>query len=405
MSLEFGKKVYELALKLKEQGKDANQTAKVLFEQDPEGHNYGIGIVLGGDGKPVATSSTLLEYASAELEQSKSGKYMNSNAMLEELKTAALKWQRIPEEYRDQFKLALPSDAGTGAVKTAVEIALMLNPDIRTLGIHELGWPAYKTIAKTSRIQIKDFAADEVITGEGILPLYQAGPMNTTGFVAGREFVAARAKSAAANNTAVVLDRAYSGFEFARLLAASSYDDVMRKSYEAQIQPFIEQDVPFCLAVSPTKAFITFALRPCGLLLIFNPDASKEKEMTLLVNTVIRARGSSFEHPVTRAFVKAMVKDLARLESEHQGALERVATAEATWRKLVQGTPLEYLYADNYAGLFRNPQAREDAAIHIYNEHIYPVLANQRCRQNVTGIPDDQELAQKHVKVFAEQCY
>ena len=100
-----------------------------------------------------------------------------------------------------------------------------------------------------------------------------------------------------------------------------------------------------------------------------------------------------------------MSKDLARLEAEHQAALERVAEAEAMWRKLVQGTAIEYLYADNYAGLFRNPQAREDAPMYIYNEHIYPVLANERCRQNVTGIPYDEKLTQKHVKVFAEQCY
>ncbi len=127
--------------------------------------------------------------------------------------------------------------------------------------------------------------------------------------------------------------------------------------------------------------------------------------MTGLLNTTIRARGSSFEHPATRAFVKAMINDLASLEAEHQVALERIAKAEVTWRELVQGTPIEYLYSEQYAGLFRNPQAREDAAVHIYNKHIYPVFANQRCRQNVTGIPDDEQLAQQHVKVFAEQCY
>ncbi len=405
MSVEFGKTVYENALKLKEQGKDANQIVKILFDQDPEAVNYGIGIILGGDGKPVATSSTVLEYAAAELEQSKVGTYMNSSAKQGDLKKAVMKWQRIPEEYADKFILATPSDAGTGAVKTAVEIALMQNPQMNTLGIQEFGWPAYKTIAKTSRIQVKEYAGDGVIAGDGVLPLYQAGPMNTTGFVAGQELVEARAKSAAEHDALVVLDRAYSGFEFARLLAETSYDEVMRKSYELQIKPFIEHNAPFCLAVSPTKAFVTFALRPCGLLLIFTPDAEQKKAITTLVNTTMRARGSAFEHPVTRAFIKAMTQDLARLEAEHQTALERLAEAEALWRTLVQGTPMEYLYSEEYAGLFRNPPAKEDAAIHIYNEHIYPVLANQRCRQNVTGIPDDEELARKHVNVFAEQCY
>lgn len=405
MDLQFGENVYKQACELQEQGKDANQIAKVLYDRDSEGYNYGIGIVLGGDGQPMATSSTLLEYASAELGLSKSGTYMNSNKILQEVKIATLKWQRIPEKYWDQFKLVLPSDAGTGAVKTGVEIALVLNSRISALGIEELGWPAYKAIAKISRVGCKEFAGDEIISGEDILPVYQAGPMNTTGIVKGKELIQARAKSTADNNSCVILDRAYSGFEFTRLLATHSYDDIMRKSYELQIQPFIEQGVTFCLAIGPTKSFMTFALRPCGLLLLFCPEASRDKEMTTLLNSAIRARGSSFEHLTTRAFTKAMTKDLARLEAEHKTALERLAEAEAIWRELVRGTQIEYLYAENYAGLFRNPLAREDAAIHIYNEHIYPVFANQRCRQNVTGIPSDEELAQKHVRVFAEQCY
>lgn len=404
MNLEFGKKVYEQALKLQEQGKDANQIAKILCDQDKEGHNYGIGIVLDGNGQPMATSSTLLEYTAAELELSKSGKYMNSNAIMEELKKAVLMWQRIPEKYWKHFQFVLPSDAGTGAVKTGVDIALMLDSRISTLGIGELSWPAYKAIARVSRIQCEEYPPDGIITGESVLPLYQAGPMNTLGFVSGKETIEARAKSAAENNTPVVLDRAYSGFEYARLLENHSFDEIMQRSYEQQIRPFIEQSVTFFLAVSPTKSFISFALRPCGFLLLFCPDLSREKELTALLNSTVRARGSAFEHPATRALAKAMTGDLSRLEAEHKTTLERVARAEATWRKLARGTQIEYLYSENYAGIFRNPGAREDAQVHIYNEHIYPVFTNRLCRQNITGIPDDEELARKHVSVFAGQC-
>jgi len=402
--LAFGEKVYQESLKLKEEGRDANQIAKILAEKDPEGHNYGIGIVLDGEGKPMDSSSVLLEYASAELGLSGAGTYMNSAKIMNDLKVAALKWQRIPEQYWGQFKLALPSDAGTGAVKTAVEIGLMLNPAVNTLGIESLGWPAYKAIARVARISWEEYE-DDLISGANVLPVYQAGPMNTTGLVRDRDVIAARAKLAADNGTFLILDRAYSGFEFARQLAATSYDDVMRMSYELQVAPFIEQGVSFAMAVSPTKAFETFALRPAGMLLVFVPDPAQDKEMTALVNTTIRARGSAFEHPITRAFAKVMAQDLARFEAEHQTALERLAEAEWAWKKLVQGTAVEYLYADNYAGLFRNPQARPDAAAHIYNEHIYPVFAQERCRQNITGIPGDEALAKKHVSVFAEQCY
>jgi aspartate/tyrosine/aromatic aminotransferase len=321
------------------------------------------------------------------------------------VKVAVLQWQRIPEQYWEQCILALPSDAGTGAVKTGVELFLALHPYLQTLGVQELGWPAYKAIARLSRIRWEEAPADAVIVGEHTLPIYQAGPMNTSGFVIEPEVIDLRAHMAAETHTPVLLDRAYPGFEYARLLRSHSYNDIMRMSYEHQIAPFIEHGTTFCLAISPTKAFVSFALRPCGLLLLFCPDTAQRHELTSLLNTTIRARGSAFEHPVSRAFAKAMMTNRARLEDDHLRALARVGEAEAMWRKLVQGTPIEYLYSDRYAGLFRNPMARNNAQIALYNQHIYPVFANQRCRQNVTGIPVDEELARTHVQVFAEQCY
>ena len=405
MDGQFGAQVYEQSRQLLQQGKDVNQIAKILCDRDPAGHNYGIGIVLDGQGKAAATSPTLLEYCVAELKNSAAGNYMNSAALMDKLKAAILTWQRIPEQYWGQFSLALPSDAGTGAVKTALEVALLLNPQAKTLAVEELGWPAYKAIAKTSRLAVKEFPIDGLMEGDGFVPIYQAGPMNTTGYVQNAETVQARAKAAAANNTLLVLDRAYSGFEFARLIKTELYDTIMRKSYERQIQPFIEQGVTFAMAVSPTKAFVTFALRPCGFLLLYNPDATRHQEMNNALNFAVRARGSSFEHAITRAFAKALVNDLGRLEEEHHKALARLADAEAIWSKLAQGTPIEQYYTEHYAGLFRNLKTRDGGEVAIYNEHIYPVLDSGRCRQNVTGIPDDEALARKHVQVFAEQCY
>ncbi|PID58775.1 hypothetical protein CSB45_01895 [candidate division KSB3 bacterium] len=402
---EFGSRVYENMRALQQEGQDANQIAKTLCDQDPQGHNYGIGIVLNGQGQPAQTSSTLIRYAIAEIEHSRSGRYMNSNAALPALKKALLQWQRIPEQYWEHFLLALPSDAGTGAVKTAIEIALQRDCHIDTLGLEDLGWPAYKALAKASRLHVQEFAAGEVIGGKGVLPLYQAGPMNTTGLVQPSERIQAHAAAAAAAGSFVILDRAYPGFEFARLLAESSYEDVMHMSYELKLAPFLREGVPCAIALGPTKAFVTFALRPCGLVLIFCPDRSQKPAIRTVVNTTIRARGSAFEHPVTRAFVKAMIHDRAALEAEHRVVLKRLAEAETIWRRSVSGTAIEYLYADNYAGLFRNPRVRENAEMIIYNEHLYPVFSGGRCRQNVTGIPDAPELAQKHIAVFAEQCY
>ncbi len=404
MDLEFGKRVWQDAQELLASGRDANQSAKILFDKDPQGVNYGIGIILDGDGKPVPSSQTLTDYVRAELETCGTGTYMNSAKLLEQVKENVLRWQQIPETYWSSFKLALPSDAGTGAVKSAVELLLLLNPTLNILGVEALGWPAHKAIAKMARVAVKEFPEDGVMQGEGILPLYQAGPMNTTGLVQTEETIRARAQSAADSGVPVVLDRAYSGFEFARLTNELAYEKMMQKSYELQLKPFIEAGVPFCTAISPTKAFVTFAFRPCGFLLVYTPDSKNNKQVTTALNSTIRARGSSFEHPITRAFAKAMAHDRERLQKEHIGALKRLEEAEALWRKLVQGTSIESIFSERYAGLFRNPPAKEEAPAAIYGSHLYPVFSQGRCRLNATGLPADEELARKHVAVFAEYC-
>ncbi len=405
MDLNFGQQVREEALRLASSGKDANQIAKILFDQDDQGANYGIGILLDNQGQPMETSATLLEYVTTELGRSGKGNYMNSAKLMGDLKAAVLAWQRVPETYWDRFQVALPSDAGTGAVRSALELELMLNANRNQVGIEELGWPAYKAIAKMLRLEWKEFPTNTVMEGDDLLPVYQAGPLNTTGQLCFADAIQARAEAAAKANHPVILDRAYSGFEFSRKLADHSFDDVMRMSYETQLRPFVEAGAPFSLALSPTKALVTFALRPCGFLLVYCPDEERSKAVAQGLNTVMRARGSSFEHSITRALVRAMVNDRDRLEAEHQAALERTAEAENLWQKLVQGTEMEYLFSDQYGGLFRNPPAKDEAAVNIYNQHLYPVFTKGRCRLNVTGIPADEALAKQHVAAFAEQCY
>ncbi len=404
MNIDFGDQVLEKAQELSRQGIDPNQAAKVLFDQDPEGRNYGIGIILGGDGKPYPTSPTLLAYARKEIERSGAGTYMNSDRLKQPLKEAVLRWQRVPEAHWDDFALALPSDAGTGAVRTAVEVAAMLRPNVATLGVEELGWPAYRAIARAQRLDFKAFPQEGVIAEDGVLPLYQAGPMNTTGLVQTEATVRARAEAAAARGDLVLLDRAYSGFEFARRLGADAYDAVMRRSYALQMAPFIEAGTPFLAAVSPTKAFVTFALRPAGLLLVYTPGGAGKKEAATAAVTAMRARGSSFEHPVTRAFAAALTESLPALEAEHEAAMRRVAEAEESWQRLSAGTPIEYLFSDRYAGLFRNPQAHPEAGRRLYGSHLYPVFSESRCRMNVTGLPLDEAVAGEHVAAFAGQC-
>ena len=78
MNYEFGSSVQKEAERLFASGKDVNQIAALLCDKDSQGSNYGVGIVLMGDGKPMETSSTLLKYVVAEAQAATSGRYMNS---------------------------------------------------------------------------------------------------------------------------------------------------------------------------------------------------------------------------------------------------------------------------------------------------------------------------------------
>ncbi len=403
-SFAIGREVESRAQALASEGKDANQIAKILFDADPEGHNYGIGIVLDSQGQAVATSETLLRYMVEEVEGSGGGYYQNSSALMEKLKSTVLGWQRIPKPLWGSFELILASDAGTGAVKSAVEIALTMDESLNSIAVEELGWPAYSAIARSCRVGFQEFSADGIMTAEGDLPIYQAGPMNTTGRVTAESVILERADWAAERDRLIILDRAYPGFEFAGLFETVGYDAVMRMSYERQLAPFVDRETPLLIALSPTKCFRSFALRPAGLLLAYFPDPERRKEATENGNVLMRARGCSFEHLVTRAFVKAMLHDLQLLEDDHATVLKRLATAEHVWKSLSQDSAIERLFSTEYSGLFRNPPAAEDAAVKLYGEHIYPVFSQGRCRINVTGIPSDQNLQQKHVEAFAESC-
>ena len=403
MNSSFGSTVMKKAEALIASGMDANQISKLVCDQDPEGYNYGIGIVVDGYSKAWPSSKILLNYSREEIGKSLIGEYMSTASMASLLKEAVLRWQRIPEDYWNQFTLVIPSDAGTGAVKTAIEMALQIYPQLNTLGVEELSWPAYQAIARMSRISFKEFRIGSVIDSPGTLPIYQAGPMNTTGRVQSQETILDRAK--AAMGRPVLLDRAYSGFEYARLIDNCSYDHIMRMSFEDQLRPFIEYEVPFWAAISPTKSFGTFALRPCGMLLVYTPHKSDSSEMKTLGNTVSRARGSSFEHPISRAFVSALINDLNNLELEHSDILRRLSTAEKAWKLKSTGKPIANLFTDHYAGLFRNPRVENEAQEAIYNAHLYPVFTPGRCRLNITGLPEDTNISSNHVEVFAKYCH
>ena len=110
----------------------------------------------------------------------RAGTIRNSNALLEDVKKSVLAWQRIPDAHWDRFRIILPSDAGTGAIETAIHVALMIDGSLNAIGIEELGWPAYRTMAKANRLGVREYGQEALINEPGVLPIYQAGPMDAT---------------------------------------------------------------------------------------------------------------------------------------------------------------------------------------------------------------------------------
>lgn len=403
-SLEFGAAVAGRAEEMAGAGKDANQIASILCGEDPEGRNYGIGVVLGGDGKPVAGSPTLKKWLLREVEENTAGTYLNSTKIHARATEAVLSWLRIPEASWGDFIMVTPSDSGTGAVTSGIDTLRIVYPGYGSLGVEERGWAVYKTMAEVKAMGFSEYADDAVIGGEGELPAYQLGPLNTTGRIRGADIWEKRANDAAAKGTPVMLDRAYPGYDTAgSLLEGASYDDAMTASISSLV-PFLEAGVTFALAVSPTKSFITFNNRPCGFLLIHCPSRDIRAKLEKEANKVIRARGSAFEHPASRALIKALTEDLSALEREHAGALMRVAEANAAWARHTEGSALAPLFTGKYAGIFRNFPVRPGAAAALYGARLYPVFAGGWMRINTSGLPSDEGKARGEALAFAGQA-
>lgn len=385
-------------------GKDVNQIAALLCGDDPDGHNYGIGIMLAGNGKPMSKSAMLMAKTCDKLTAS-TAKYYNSAAFMESLKGKILAWQGIPEKYWDSFVLALPSDSGTGAVVEGLRLILMDQPGLHTgMTVEEMGWPAYQAMALTNRLGFEKIEVGGVVNKFDEVPVYQAGPHNSMGVVVDEDVWKVRANMASEFSNPPLLDRAYSAFEFAQLATDNGLAAAMDTSYRTCLAPFIETEVACVIAIGGTKCFRTFDSRSCGFLLVYQPDEDKRFKWTKHLSALIRARGSAFEHPVTRALVSAMVDHFNHFENLHMESLERVAQAESAWKRHAAGTPLAKLFGSNYGGIFRTFPIIDDAAEKLYEQHIYPVIAGNIGRINVTGIPDNEALATTHIAALAEVC-
>jgi aspartate/tyrosine/aromatic aminotransferase len=391
------------ANELRDGGADVNQVADILARADRHAANYGIGIILDGFGRPMPTSPELVAQTLRASNDGIEASYLSSKPLQAELLQQVLSWQRIPESYWQDFLLVTPSDAGTGAVNTAVQLYLMMNEQISALAVEELSWPVYQSIAASNRVGFASYAlqAEDILRPTAIT-IMQAGPHNSTGYICSSDIIQTRADAAARKGLPIILDRAYPGFENAEVLQNQGYDAVMQRSSDHYLLPFLQSGCSVSIALSPTKAFRSFALRPCGLTLVYEPDANKRKLLESAMITVNRSRGSAFEHPATRGFIRGLVENRSVLELEHGETLQRLAQAQKLWKELLQGHPLAEAFTSQYAGMFRNLFAIDGCEEAFYEAHIYPVIAGNRCRINVTGIPQDEAKAQGHIDVFAK---
>lgn len=396
-----GKYFLQRAHSFREDGADVNQVANLLVAEDSQAADYGIGVILDGHGRPMPTSPELMAQTLRAVEQGVDGTYLSSKSSHAQLLEAVVSWQRIPYRYWSDFVLVTPSDAGTGAVNTAVALYQMLNPKIGSLAVEERSWPVYQTIAAANRL---DFSTYDLMNPAPLkrktLTVTQAAPHNSTGYICSKALVEARAAAAAKEGQPIILDRAYPGFEQADLLSTQGYDSVMRRSCEHYLLPYMRAGCSFAIALSPTKAFRSFALRPCGFTLVYEPDPRKRAKLISAMTVINRSRGSAFEHPASRALVYSFIARREILEDEHAQSMQRLADSQKLWQKLLRDHPLSNAFSSQYAGMFRNLAGIENFELAFYEAHMFPVIAGDRCRINVTGIPIDETLAQSHLDVF-----
>jgi aspartate/tyrosine/aromatic aminotransferase len=411
MDMDFGKSVLAKSLVLKKTGKDVNDIAKILAGDDELGWNYGVGNILDGKGKPIDSSLVLQETSKIELvDNCKKAQYVNSAKYMDIFKKAVLSWQQIPEKYWDNIILVLPSDSGTGAVDVGLRFTSWLYPDLKTLAVEKLGWPVYKTSAKINNLKFAEFDYNwQLVSGRSRLPLIQSGPLNSTGKVDNLRDWEEVAELARSSNRPVLLDRAYSGFAYADLILNKrniTLEKIMNLEYNSMLSPFLENGVETVIAISPTKCFGTFNLRPAGILLIYSPTKQRLRKLNIFLNQRIRVRGCAFENPITRAFVISFIEYNMTFLREHFTILQRTVNANQNWKKLCKNEDLKNLFGANYAGIFRNFPVKPGSEVKIYDQHIYPVFSKHKndtmCRVNTTGLPDDKDLAKKHISAFEE---
>lgn len=388
--------------RLRRAGLDPNQIAEILWQRDPIGFNYGVGVVLNGDGRPMATPPEIVDAVIRETLESQLAVYRTlSNDDRERLKEAVLDWQGCPAALRSRFEIAVISDSGTGALQTGLQLEALMNGQAERTAIRPRGWPAYRALAASAQLSFDDGENALARLDRRTIVVHQAGPHNTSGAVESAMDLREAARRIGAAGASLVLDRAYPAFEHAGRVASEGLAAVSQRSFEEQVLPFVDEGIPFSLALSPTKAFRTFALRPAGFLLIHTPDHQTRDRVRAALPGLVRARGASSSHPATRALVALLMDRSLALARAHEESLARTARAEAAWRTLCRGTALEPLFGPGSGGLFRNILMDAQRQPRVYDAHVYPVFFEDRCRINITGLPEDLEMARSHVALFA----
>jgi len=394
-SEERAKKSLALAVKLQKNGIDYNQVASQVAASDPGSANYGIGLMMGGDGRPLPENRLMLE-ALKDLAVPGPSAYRSVTNLMPIVKEKLLMWLCVPDKYWEDFILACPSDGGTGAVQAGLQALLMVS-NLRSINVSQKGWPAYRAMAAVSRVQFCEREYEHIPLSHS-LPIAQLGPHNQTGLLPTKT-MKCLAEHCARNGLVCLCDMAYPGFS----ISPDGHNDVMPETFRVFMEPFLKNNVPTAFAVGFTKRFRLFATRPFGALLVYAPRSRNVRNnLQQAINQVMRARGASFSNAANMALLNVLIKDFSGFVESGQMSLQRLNHVEERWRKMTIGTSLKPYFGDDYGGLFRLLPARHEAAKQLYGRGIVPVISKGFFRINITGLPDDDEAAEFHVRSFAD---
>lgn len=382
---------------------DANLAAKKRAQEDQSERkvDLGIGVIGGENGKPFVAQSyydSLWDLTGKIRSAYERGKYLDPDPqIIRNANEYLLNELCIPPMYRDLCIISWCEGGGSGALERALKFIFCQNPDLPPrIIVQEQSWVGYASFARAHRlalgetpINFQGINADSVLIAQTV--------HNGTGRKIDLVDWFDLAMAYAINDTPLVLDIPYSGFDYADL--------PLMRALQMSAKPIaamFAHGTPMVIAWSPTKTKGTFYARAGGAMIVVCSNQT-EYDQACKVETTVKRGGTGFMSLGTYALLVAMSENAKGLREDHEKALHRIERARADWQQFSSGPLANYFDPEKYGGLFRTIHVQPRSAKFLAERHLHVVEVNpENVRINITGLPGTNQ--QEWVDLLASRC-